>query len=94
MGTRRPQSLPRRKPGRKSLGARKQKSVKFPEDQHDIYEARAQELGISFADYIVVLCARAEGLPEPAYVWRERERRRAALELRNNPDQLQLEQAS
>ena len=62
----------RNRPGPKPKGARKQFTMRLPEDQFAIYKREADERGISLADYLTEVLAHGHGLPEPEYLHRHR----------------------
>ncbi|BAE45952.1 MULTISPECIES: hypothetical protein [Rhodococcus] len=54
--------------GRPSKGARRCLSVRAPLNQAEVYERRADELGIDLGDYWVLVMARASNLDIPDYI--------------------------
>ena len=54
--------------GRPSKGARGCLSVRAPLNQAEVYERRADELGIDLGDYWVLVMARASNLDIPDYI--------------------------
>ena len=44
------------------------RTVRFPTPHRQLYEREADELGISYSSYVVLLAARGRGLPDPDYI--------------------------
>jgi hypothetical protein len=65
------------KQGRPSKGTRPQHTVRFPAEHYSRYQHNAEELGLSYSDYVTFVLARAHGLDLPEYITRQlgRERR-------------------
>lgn len=57
-----------RKGGRPSKGERMQLKGRVPTQHHEFYERRRLQLGLSQADYVAFVMAKAEGLPIPGYI--------------------------
>ncbi|MGL5826796.1 MAG: hypothetical protein ACRCYU_18595 [Nocardioides sp.] len=62
----------RKRPGPKPKGLRRQFTMRLPEDQFAVYKAEAERRKLSLADYLTESLARGHGLPEPAYLHRDR----------------------
>lgn len=54
--------------GPKPKGKRRQFTVSFPQDDFELYQARAAARGLPMGDYIAAICATAHGRDEPEYV--------------------------
>lgn len=62
----------RKRSGPEHKGARKQFTLRVPDDQYRVYKREADEQGLSLADYLAAALARSHDLPEPGYVHRKR----------------------
>lgn len=65
------------KRGPEPKGDRVLRSLKMPRDLVESLLQEAAALEISFSDYVVLLCAQGQGVPEPDYIWTTRDRERA-----------------
>ncbi len=59
------------KMGRPSKGARPQHTVRIPAEHDDRYIHQADQLGLSYSDYLTLVLARAHGLAVPDYLARQ-----------------------
>ena len=57
-----------RKVGRPDKGERLEYKGRVPANHHEFYERRRLQLGLSQADYVAWVMAKAEGLPIPPYL--------------------------
>lgn len=78
----------RRKPGTRPRGDRASLIVRTPVEQHEIYLAHANELGIPLGSWVALTLAKAEGLPVPEYI--EEEIRKAASRRAQEAEQEEL----
>ncbi|PZR02994.1 MAG: hypothetical protein DI536_36535 [Archangium gephyra] len=60
-----------RKRGTRPRGARTPISLRVPVDHHDVYQQKADALGIPLSSYVAMRMAELEGLDVPAYVQEE-----------------------
>ncbi len=67
----------RRRPGPEPKGVRRQFTLRVPDDHLALYKREADARGMPLADYLAAALARDHGLPEPAYIHRNRAQARA-----------------
>lgn len=84
------ESTPR--PGRKSKGERGFISVRPPVGHLAVYQERAESMGLSLSDYVVLALAQSHDLPVPDYIIEELEKVRTKREAeRSNTGAQQLD---